>query len=304
MRSTCWPPSTPTSSGGPARASVPQSPPGVTWRLVDVTDAADVDRAIAQDRPDVVLHLAGDAQSNRSAAQVGNTLLVNVYGRRTCSTRSDATPATRASSWLARRWCMRRRVSRSPSRRQCGPSGAYAVSKLAQEMVALGAAGHDGLDVIVARAFNHIGPRQSPRSSPRAWRGRLRSSKRDVSSRRCPSAISIHGATSPTCATWCAPTARSSLAARAGLAYNVCRGEALSVRELIDALVARARVPVKVVVDPERVRKVDIPLVLGSHARLTTRHRLAARSPVRPHARRPAHLLARAGPSLVRLRPS
>ena len=55
-----------------------------------------------------------------------------------------------------------------------------------------------------------------------------------------------------------------------GLAYNVCRGEALSVRELIDALVARARVPVKVVVDPERVRKVDIPLVLGSHARLTS----------------------------------
>ena len=81
MRSTCWPPSTPTSSGW-ARpgTAVPPAPPGVTWRLVDVTDAADVDRAIAQDRPDVVLHLAGDAQSNRSAAQVGNTLLVNVYG--------------------------------------------------------------------------------------------------------------------------------------------------------------------------------------------------------------------------------
>ena len=61
-------------------AAVPQSPPGVTWRLVDVTNGVDVDRAIAQDRPDVVLHLAGDAQSNRSAAQVGATLLVNVYG--------------------------------------------------------------------------------------------------------------------------------------------------------------------------------------------------------------------------------
>ena len=108
-------------------------------------------------------------------------------------------------------------------------------------MVALRAAEHDGLDVIVARAFNHIGPasiagvrRLEPRAADCAHR-----SGRDEPT--LSSAISIHGATSPTCATSCAPTARwSSAAARA--AYNVCRGEALSVRDLIDALVARAGV--------------------------------------------------------------
>jgi GDP-4-dehydro-6-deoxy-D-mannose reductase len=250
--------------------SVPQSPPGVAWRLVDVTNAADVDRAIAQDRPDVVLHLAGDAQSNRSAAQVGNTLLVNVYG--TSNVLNAIGRHARHARVIVAGSALVYAASSEPLTESSpvGPSGAYAVSKLAQEMVALAAAEHDGLDVIVARAFNHIGPRQSPafvaaslarqialieagRLEPMLVVGNL-DPRRDLTDVRDMA------------------RAYRALVARGtrGLAYNVCRGEALSVRELIDALVARARVPVKVVVDPERVRKVDIPLVLGSHARLTS----------------------------------
>ena len=251
-------------------AAVPQSPAVVTWRLVDVTSGADVDRAIAQDRPDVVLHLAGDAHSNRSAAQVGKTLLVNVSGTSNVLN-AIARHARRArvivaGSALIYSPANEPLTESSPVR----PSGAYAISKLAQEMVALRAAEHDGLDVIVARAFNHIGPRQSPefiasslakqialietgRLEPTLFVGNL-DPRRDLTDVRDM------------------VRAYRALVDRGtrGLAYNVCRGEALSVRELIDALVARARVPVSVVVDPQRVRKVDIPLVLGSHARLTS----------------------------------
>jgi GDP-4-dehydro-6-deoxy-D-mannose reductase len=248
---------------------VPQSPPGVAWRLVDVTSGADVDRAIEQDRPDVVLHLAGDAHSNRSAAQVGNTLLVNVYGTsnvlNAIGRHARHARVIVAGSALIYSASNEPLTESSPVR----PSGAYAVSKLAQEMVALRAAEHDGLHVIVARAFNHIGPRQSPefiasslakqialietgRLEPTLFVGNL-DPRRDLTDVRDM------------------VRAYRALVDRGtrGLAYNVCRGEALSVRELIDALVARASVPVNVVVDPQRVRKVDIPLVLGSHARLT-----------------------------------
>jgi GDP-4-dehydro-6-deoxy-D-mannose reductase len=148
--------------------------------------------------------------------------------------------------------------------------GPYAVSKLAQEMVSLRAASLDGLDVVVARAFNHIGPRQSPafvasslakqiaaiesgRLEPTLYVGNL-DSRRDLTDVR------------DVVRAYRALVERGSR----GTVYNVCRGEALSVRELIEALVARARVPVKVVVDPDRIRKMDIPLVVGSHARLTT----------------------------------
>ncbi len=249
--------------------SVPQSPPGVTWRLVDVTNTADVDRAIAQDRPDVVLHLAGDAQSNRSAAQVGNTLLVNVYG--TSNVLSAIGRHARqarvivAGSALVYAASSEPLTESSPVR----PAGAYAVSKLAQEMVALGAAEHDGLDVIVARAFNHIGPRQSPAFVASSLAKQIAL----IETGRLEPTLSVGNLDPRRDLTDVRDMVRAYRAlvsgGTRGLAYNVCRGEALSVRDLIDALVARARVPVTIVVDPERVRKVDIPLVLGSHARLT-----------------------------------
>ena len=244
-------------------AAVPQSPPGVTWRLVDVTNGVDVDRAIAQDRPDVVLHLAGDAQSNRSAVQVGNTLLVNVYG--TSNLLNAVGHHARHARVIVAGSALVYAASNEPLTESSPvlPSGAYAVSKLAQEMVALRAAEHDGLDVIVARAFNHIGPRQSPAFVASSLAKQI--------------ALIETGRLEPTLAVGNLDPRRDltdvrdmvrayrALVARGtrGPAYNVCRGEALSVRELIDALVARARVPVKVVVDPERVRTDGAVLVLA-----------------------------------------
>jgi GDP-4-dehydro-6-deoxy-D-mannose reductase len=250
--------------------SLPPSPARVTWRLVDVTDRADVDRAIALDRPDVVLHLAGDAQSNRSSAQAGTTLRVNVYG--TSNVLDAIGRHARHARVIVAGSALIYAASNEPLSESAPvrPSGAYAVSKLVQETVALRAAAHDGLDVVVARAFNHIGARQSPAFvassvakqialiekggiEPALFVGNL-DPRRDLADVRdvvrAYRALVDHGVR--------------------GTAYNVCRGEALSVGELIDALVGRARVPVKVVVDPGRVRKVDIPVVLGSHARLTS----------------------------------
>ena len=53
-----------------------------------------------------------------------------------------------------------------------------------------------------------------------------------------------------------------------GRPYNICSGRAISIRELLDSLIARARVPVDVKVDPARYRPNDTPLLLGNPARL------------------------------------
>ena len=54
--------------------------------------------------------------------------------------------------------------SPSPSPRidAIAPASPYAVSKLAQEQLALRAMQEDGLEVVVTRSFNHTGPRQTP----------------------------------------------------------------------------------------------------------------------------------------------
>ena len=53
-----------------------------------------------------------------------------------------------------------------------------------------------------------------------------------------------------------------------GRPYNVCSGRAVAVQEILDLLVARARVPVDVQIDPVRFRPNDTPQVLGSPARI------------------------------------
>jgi GDP-4-dehydro-6-deoxy-D-mannose reductase len=50
--------------------------------------------------------------------------------------------------------------------------------------------------------------------------------------------------------------------------YNVCRGEAYRVADLLDILVSLAKTTFRIQPDPARMRPSDNPLVLGSAARL------------------------------------
>jgi GDP-4-dehydro-6-deoxy-D-mannose reductase len=56
---------------------------------------------------------------------------------------------------------------------------------------------------------------------------------------------------------------------RAGEVYNLCSGEGVSVAEVIAVLRTLARVPVRVESDPALRRRLDVPRVVGSHARAT-----------------------------------
>ena len=52
-----------------------------------------------------------------------------------------------------------------------------------------------------------------------------------------------------------------------GRPYNVCSGTAITVRSVLEALVALARVSVRIVTDPSRYRPNDTPIVLGDASR-------------------------------------
>jgi GDP-4-dehydro-6-deoxy-D-mannose reductase len=60
------------------------------------------------------------------------------------------------------------------------------------------------------------------------------------------------------------------LAAGAGSGvFNVCSGSAVPVSELISLAASHARVPVRHEVDASRLRSDDVPVLYGSHERLT-----------------------------------
>ncbi|HEY7819158.1 MAG TPA: GDP-mannose 4,6-dehydratase, partial [Vicinamibacteria bacterium] len=53
-----------------------------------------------------------------------------------------------------------------------------------------------------------------------------------------------------------------------GTPYNVCRGEATAIGDLLEGLTRHSRVPIRVMVDPDRHRAVDAPLLLGDPTKL------------------------------------
>jgi GDP-4-dehydro-6-deoxy-D-mannose reductase len=50
--------------------------------------------------------------------------------------------------------------------------------------------------------------------------------------------------------------------------YNVASGVGRTMRSVLDALVSRARVPVRVETDPARLRPNDLPVVVGDASRI------------------------------------
>jgi GDP-4-dehydro-6-deoxy-D-mannose reductase len=246
------------------------APPGAgaRWEAVDLLDRDATAMALSDARPEIVYHCAGVAQSGGAPSRIAPTLEVNVRGTgHLLAAVERHAPAARVvvtSSALVYRPAGGPLVETSP----VGPAGPYALSKLAQDALARHAAAR-GLDVVVARPFNHLGPRQSPdfvassvaRQIARAERGegppdlqvgnlsaiRDFTDVRDVV--RAYEALAAHGA--------------------AGDCYNVCSGRGVAIQDLVDGLVARARRPIRVVTDPARFRPVDVPVVVGSAGKLT-----------------------------------
>ena len=54
-----------------------------------------------------------------------------------------------------------------------------------------------------------------------------------------------------------------------GEVYNVCSGVDLAVQDLADQLLAHAKVPLRFETDPDLLRPVELPVLRGSHDRLT-----------------------------------
>jgi GDP-4-dehydro-6-deoxy-D-mannose reductase len=147
------------------------------------------------------------------------------------------------------------------------PASPYAASKVAAEAFALAAAHTYGLDVVVTRAFNHIGPGQDARFVVASFARQL-------------AAIAAGGP--PLLAVGNLEAQRDFLDVRdvvdayVALAeartpsgvYNIARGEAVAIKEILRRLITIARVPVEVREDPERMRPADIPLMLGDAAKL------------------------------------
>lgn len=241
----------------------------IRWDAVDLTDRAGVYDAVRRTSPTRIYHLAGAPNVAESWRNADTHLRVNALGtHHLLAAVRDAAPTCRV---LVVSSAQVYAPAQTPLDEDAplGPSNPYGLSKLAQEDLARRTAAADGLDVVIARPFNHVGPGQDPgfavssfaRQIARIERGAAApvlsvgnlEAERDISDVRDVVA------------------AYEQVMNRApsGRVFNVCSGRVVSIRSLLDRLLAQSTVPVKVEMDPGRLRPHDLPVLAGSAARIS-----------------------------------
>jgi GDP-4-dehydro-6-deoxy-D-mannose reductase len=243
--------------------------PAARWTVLDMGDRREVAGAVAAAPPDEVYHLAGAAHVGQSFSSVADTLATNALGTALLlDALREHAPRARVvvvSSSTVYRPAATALTETSP----VGPTSPYGLSKLATERLAVRAWEEDGLHAVVARAFNHVGPRQSPAFFASSFASQVAAIERGER----PPVLRVGNLEARRDLTDVRDVVRAyHLLIRQGAPggiYNVCSGRAHAIGDLLQALIASARLPVAVEVDPALLRPNDTPLVLGSHERIT-----------------------------------
>ena len=240
----------------------------IGWLAVEMQDRAAVYAAIRQTRPDAIYHLAGvphvgDSWSHTYETFAGNVLathyLFDALRREQLAPRvlvtSSATVYAPQSSAIAETDAV---IPNSP----------YGTSKLAQEMVARRSWEGDGIPGLIARSFNHVGPRQSPAFVAPSVAKQIA----EIEAGRRLNQLEMGNMESERDIMDVRDTVRAYRAlmasAQPGVPYNVCSGRATSIRSLVDLFVSKARVKITVTQAPARFRPNDTPLILGDRSRI------------------------------------
>ncbi len=131
----------------------------------DMLDAQQVDRIVSEKKPDVIFNLAGQASPNVSWERPVLTMHINVdIAVNLIEAIRKHTPSTRLILIGSANQYDMRNVPSGPLSEDAPQlaESPYDVSKSAQESLVKVLGKKYGLDIIMTRSFNHIGPGQKP----------------------------------------------------------------------------------------------------------------------------------------------
>lgn len=143
------------------------------------------------------------------------------------------------------------------------PANPYAVSKVAQDMLGYQYHVSHGLPTVRVRPFNHFGPGQSERFATSNFAKQIAEAEMGL----VPPVIRVGNLEAQRDFTDVRDIVRgyylAVLRGQPGDVYNLGSERAVTMRQLLDMLLARSRIPLQIEVDPTRMRPADVPLVVS-----------------------------------------
>ncbi|MHB0866937.1 MAG: GDP-mannose 4,6-dehydratase [Thermoleophilia bacterium] len=237
----------------------------------DLGDTAAVAAALEQEQPDAVIHLAARAQVAGAWENASAIMEANVVGTQALMQSLHAkAPKARVLMISSSEVYGKAAPDEMPMTEtsHLRPGNPYSVSKIAQEFVGLQYREAFGMEVVVARPFNHIGPRQvgnfvvaafarqiaeieAGQRQPVLRVGNLESSRDFTDVRDIVAGYYL-------LLTQGVP----------GECYNVASGKSHPISEILDILLSLARVQPEIEPIPELMRPSDTPIVIGDASKL------------------------------------
>jgi GDP-4-dehydro-6-deoxy-D-mannose reductase len=242
----------------------------VADRECDVTDRAAVSGALTATRPDVIYHLAAMTSVAESWSRPNEFTRVNVLGTaHLLDAAHEAVPEARVVIVSSAEVYGIVREDELPLTENSPtvPANPYSTSKLEAELVAREAVRSRHQSVVIARPFNHIGPGQSTAFVVPALVRRLLDATAegrhfifvgDLTTRRDFSDVRDVVRAYRLLSEW----------GRPGEAYNVASGHDVALADIAEEIRRRINPDVELLVDPELLRPVEMPVSRGSSQKL------------------------------------
>lgn len=248
------------------RASSKSSFDGVETANLDIMNEEEIESLLAEVRPAYIFHLAAQSSVALSWEKPGMTTDINVKGSLNLmnavrKTVADSTRVLMVGSGEEYGFSAAHGL---PLREDelVRPGNVYAVTKACQNYMASVYSEAYHLQIVMARAFNHIGPGQKDTfvvsnfcrqvaeielgiKEPILRVGNL-SAQRDFTDVR--DVVKAY--------------TKLVQFGRRGQTYNVGRGQAVSISAILETILSKAKTSVQVEIDPQRMRPADVPIIV------------------------------------------
>lgn len=256
----------------------------VGFRECDLKDANSVWRVLAEVRPDRIFHLAAQSYVPTSWTAPSETLSNNILSQ------TNILEAMRSLELEAR-------IQIAGSSEEYGlvqadevpiketnplrPLSPYAVSKVAQDLLAYQYHRSYGLDCVRTRGFNHTGPRRGEVFVTSNFAKQIAAIEAGL---REP-VIRVGNLSAQRDFTDVRDIVRAYWLAldkgEAGEVYNLASGSAVTIQQLLDLLLSLSDTEVEVEVDPERLRPSDVEILIGDYSKFQAATGWEPRIPLR-----------------------
>ncbi|MEK7330148.1 MAG: GDP-mannose 4,6-dehydratase [Candidatus Eisenbacteria bacterium] len=233
------------------------------WRA-DIRDAEALKAVIGEAAPTAIVHLAGQSSAGLSFGQPLETFRINTLGTSALleAVRSAAPEARVLVVGSGEVYGSLPAGTRVAEDAPFHPLSPYALSKAVADGIAESYS-RQRLDVVRTRSFGHIGPGQTDRFLVPLLARQIA----EIEAGRGEDLVRVGNLDVTRDLTDVRDVVEAYLAllerGRSGAVYNVCRGEGTRLADVAHSLCERARVPIRIEVDPARVRPADIVYLVG-----------------------------------------